>query len=829
MSSTDEQCTPGSSSQHQPHGTFCSQKIASSEKISESNESVFTFASDFLCGKRIFDVPCLFKQILNSERHRPFDCNITDMEVISETRKGLKSTFTLKCKMCNIIKFIHTEDGDSEKMDVNLAITLGAISTGIGHSQLEELASTIDMPMMTYKTYSTCHEKVSDKIFSTTWIKMKKAAEQEAQIAKDLNEVDGNGIPCITVIADGAWSKRSYNVNYNAASGVACIIGYRTGKLLHLGVRNKYCSICDSCSSKNVPVINHKCFKNWSGPSTAMETDIIVEGFKTSIQTHGLKYTTLVGDGDSSITKKLTETKPYGNSTVIQKVECRNHLLRNFSRKIRELCKRSRSTSKNKHVPPILKKEVEKNAHRLRIAITKATKHWINENIDHDKKVEFLRRDILNAPSHVFGEHLGCAEIGYFKCERNTNDPNFVPAMTDCGIYRDIEICLNRLILNIHSLLLNMTNNLAEQYNSVVCKFVGGKRVNFSLRGSYKTRCEAASLSFNTGPDYYSILHEAFTERAPTGFTLKYVEKMRRKRIATAKAASKRKLRRQEMRKKNVVAPPDSHYGLNDQLDLDEEEYVKAESSFLKQLKKTPEEIVELESRTRQQSSSTLWMKERQTRLTASNFGKICKMRSKTSSVNTIKNLLYPTFKSSAATDYGKIHETFAVKEFEDMYGLKVTKCGLFVDPVHFYLGASPDGIIDDESIMEVKCPASIQSMSPEEGIIAGKINFATIENGELKLKRNHNYYYQVQGQMVITRRTFCYFVIWSQKGMLVEKISRDDHFWETKMIIHLKIFYFNCLMPELVDPRLPRGLPIRDPDRNELRKSIAELLQQEK
>lgn len=68
-----------------------------------------------------------------------------------------------------------------------------------------------------------------------------------------------------------------------------------------------------------------------------METDIIAEGFKSSVNQYGLKYTKMVGDGDSSVYRKLLEIKPYGNS-LVQKVECKNHLLRNFAKKVREIC-----------------------------------------------------------------------------------------------------------------------------------------------------------------------------------------------------------------------------------------------------------------------------------------------------------------------------------------------------------------------------------------------------------------------------------------------------------------------------------------------------------
>ena len=47
-------------------------------------------------------------------------------------------------------------------------------------------------------------------------------------------------MPAITVIVDGGWLKHSHKHSYNAKSGVGIIIGQRTGKILHIGMRNKY-------------------------------------------------------------------------------------------------------------------------------------------------------------------------------------------------------------------------------------------------------------------------------------------------------------------------------------------------------------------------------------------------------------------------------------------------------------------------------------------------------------------------------------------------------------------------------------------------------------
>ncbi|KAJ8952670.1 hypothetical protein NQ318_020985 [Aromia moschata] len=537
-------------------------------------------------GRRIFDVGHLFNQILNSQRHEPFDCDVTDMVCVDEFRSGLKSTFVLRCKMCRLFQYISTEDAqsDSSNLDINSAVTLSTISTGIGYWQLNEIAAAINMPMMSDKTYIHYHRKnksnfkktkinknndsdvknrnvkiaslphsatnqqrtprsvpartdniksvftfpvnakpttiqktpnakdqatkntntnevysswaqitarqprifqetgedtikqqvikpkrslfvgtgessdneafvgrdnknkkvwlflsVPDKVsetiikdyimkkasLSTTenevivkhiqtrieqtnpnskcfqvgisydlkdivyqpsfwpknvafqrfkfrkqtrddfinkgesasgnttpheetflekftktrngtsywgvrlfnallphvaevvrrsaWSAMEEAAKEEARLAVELGEVDQDGMPYITVVADGAWSKRSYNINYDALSGVGCIIGYRTGKLLFLGIRNKYCAVCARSESKNVEVPKHVCYKNWNKASTGMETDIIVEGFKTSIQLYGLKYLRMVGDGDSSVYRKL-----FTNQTIRQ-------------------------------------------------------------------------------------------------------------------------------------------------------------------------------------------------------------------------------------------------------------------------------------------------------------------------------------------------------------------------------------------------------------------------------------------------------------------------------------------------------------------------------
>lgn len=152
-------------------------------------------------------------------------------------------------------------------------------------------------------------------------------------------------------------------------------------------------------------------------------------------------------------------------------------------------------------------------------------------------------------------------------------------------------------------------------------------------------------------------------------------------------------------------------------------------------------------------------------RLTASIFGKICKMRESTCRKKVVKEILFGTFSGNEATRYGIAHEFMAKEELEKILGKKIEAVGLIVDLNLPFLAASPDGLIENDALVEIKCPASSKLMTPAEGIFTKKIKSCEIINGNLHLKRNDNYYYQVQGQLHITRKMYCYFCIWTPKG----------------------------------------------------------------
>lgn len=180
---------------------------------------------------------------------------------------------------------------------------------------------------------------------------------------------------------------------------------------MFVGVRNKYCTVCEKLESEKSKKENdHVCFKNYIGTSTSMETDVILEGFKKSIEMHGLIYGKLIGDGDSNVYTKLLSCAPYGPLFHIQKIECKNHILRNYIAKLNDLKNNTAYTVPQRK---IMGCKIEK----LRIAASSAINFWTkNESQPFNERVLELQEDLSNGPRHVFGDHTLCIAKNKYYC-----------------------------------------------------------------------------------------------------------------------------------------------------------------------------------------------------------------------------------------------------------------------------------------------------------------------------------------------------------------------------------------------------------------------------
>ncbi|KAJ8929780.1 hypothetical protein NQ314_017495 [Rhamnusium bicolor] len=163
-------------------------------------------------------------------------------------------------------------------------------------------------------------------------------------------------------------------------------------------------------------------------------------------------------------------------------------------------------------------------------------------------------------------------------------------------------------------------------------------------------------------------------------------------------------------------------------------EEIFLKSKFLKHI--SQDKIWEIEYKTRGQSNNNNWLEERKYRLQSSYFGDIRK---------SLKN---------------------------DQYAKNLSK-------------RIPDGITAT-ACLEIKCPFSARNsvITPET------VPYLQLcdKDGFYKLKVDHNYYFQIQGQMLCTERRICHFVIYTNVDCLILSIARDEQFI-VNMVNKLKDF----------------------------------------
>ena len=185
-------------------------------------------------------------------------------------------------------------------------------------------------------------------------------------------------------------------------------------------------------------------------------------------------------------------------------------------------------------------------------------------------------------------------------------------------------------------------------------------------------------------------------------------------------------------------------------------------SDLVQALKDTPEEVMLVAEMTVGQQDNPLWMDARQWRITASNFGRIANRQTEDYPLSLLKLLLGDYgCPISHAIRMGIEHEDIAVKSFEAAKGLEVHPCSVYISHIHPFLAASPHGLIHfphgSLGLIEVKC-----AFKHHASMIASALFCLQFDSSKevVSLKRTHNYYHQVTGQLAITGACICYFMV---------------------------------------------------------------------
>lgn len=279
--------------------------------------------------------------------------------------------------------------------------------------------------------------------------------------------------------------------------------------------------------------------------------------------------------------------------------------------------------------------------------------------------------------------------------------------------------------------------------------------------------------------------------------------------------------------KKSTKGGSDAFYGSNTRrdADMDETNYQLEKQKFLEDLDERQSRRILIERQTVAQRDSNLWKTYRHGLVTASVFGRVCCARSPASYTNIVNDILYSKLDHLGQIQHGIAYEDHAIKALEALENIVVKPCGFSIDSKYSFMGATPDGLVGDNAIAEVKCPSSIFGQNIDEALLAGKLIVWSRERKQkrdptkipkiLGINKRHKWYFQVQGQLHITGRDMCYFVVWAGDNIPIrlEKIYRDDEFWHNQMENQIKRFFDTALLPELVDSRHGRTMPLRKYD----------------
>ncbi|KAH8037706.1 hypothetical protein HPB51_015751 [Rhipicephalus microplus] len=643
---------------------------------------------------------------------------------------------------------------------------------------------------------------------------MTEAGEQEKRLAEAAGDFCEDGsTPWITVVVDGGWSHRSHGHRYSANSGLAVIVGKRTQKLLYLGVKNKLCSTCEYYSKKG-QTKEHTCYRNWNQSSGTMEADILVEGFQRSTEMHGVQYRTFIGDGDSSVYYQLQTKVEYGR--FMKKNVCANHVVKCYTSRLYSIAKESKGTRSLLSAPRIK---------RIKNGARKAVSHYAKilrdcngstEDLKKEKSrlIQELASDLRNGPLHVFGSHDGCKS--YF-CNGSKADNVYqaVPKIQQVKLMSAANMIADKA----DRLIADDTSNLAEAIMSLVAKFSGGKQINRCQKGSYEHRCQGAGLHFQLGPEWHVKASKAVTCASPAATLKKYTQRrfeMKRQTMSRKRRLFEESGHRERRYNNHAASNSAPHYGASCQKpDMSAAVLSANTERQLQDLQVDDSKRASIEEETRGQASSPEWHEQRRLRLTASNFYAVCTRKDSTPCDALVKRLLQPKGFTTAATEHGKQHESVALQLYATEKETVVQPCGLFIDLKHWFLAATPDGLVGTDRIVEVKCPLKYKEHEPLEA--ARNFSEKKQRDGTPVLSRSHSYFYQVQGQLHITGRIICDFVVYTTKGIHVQEIRRDDAFWRAKMEPFLLRFYKDCILPEIVDSRLARSMDVRHPEWNRL------------
>lgn len=167
------------------------------------------------------------------------------------------------------------------------------------------------------------------------------------------------------------------------------------------------------------------------------------------------------------------------------------------------------------------------------------------------------------------------------------------------------------------------------------------------------------------------------------------------------------------------------------------------------------------------QQRSEAWFQARAGRITGSRFSRAMAAKSSDTYQRLISELVeerrtgrsYDRGYTNAAMQWGIDHESSARAWYSRQHGRQVQEVGFVVHPVHAFVGVSPDGLVGQDGLVEIKCP----QLANFQRVVASR-------------QMPSRYRWQVQGQLWVCGRQWLDFVCFYPPGRgVVVHVEADD------------------------------------------------------
>ena len=254
--------------------------------------------------------------------------------------------FCSNCEQSFAESYLSERVGGSQSskapFEVNLRSTFAFMGIGCGYSAIRDWSTVMNtssyMSKLAFQGSKNNIIAGSRESFEEI---AKRSVEKIRERYRELGIVpDKDDVLDVAVSFDGSWHRRGHSSH----NGLGVVIELLTGLPIDFQVLSNFCHQCCKSPEKDDPsyaewISNHaaKCSKNYNGSANSMEQHCALLIWQRSVAKYGLRYTSMLCDGDSKSYHYIVEREVYGKDVAIKKEECINHVSKRMGTALRNL------------------------------------------------------------------------------------------------------------------------------------------------------------------------------------------------------------------------------------------------------------------------------------------------------------------------------------------------------------------------------------------------------------------------------------------------------------------------------------------------------------